>query len=172
MATDTDLSLVDQATGEVMDKPYLTTQHNGIAKVILEQWRYVHKTLRDEKDPDAFARLSGDVLSMLMIELAGMYESLSKWLADEKLHIADLKTALDFKFADEYIAYKSRRSETNETARMRAKMACNKDEVHLNQVKHDYDRVEVWKKSVGRYHDSVRSQLSYEKQLSMMGGGQ
>lgn len=158
-------------TKQVAVIPYETQQHNDIAKIIMKQWSFVHATLRDEKDPDSFARLSGDGLSLLLMELTAMYESLSKWLADEKLHIADLKTAMDFKFADEYITYKRRKSETNETARMQAKMSCNEDEKELNQVKHNYDRVEAWKKAVGRYHDAVRSQLSYEKQMGGMSRG-
>ena len=31
--------------------------------------------------------------------------------------------------------------------------------------------IEAWKKSLGRYHDAVRSQLSYEKQMHSMGRG-
>lgn len=163
--------LVDKETGEVFDKVYLMPEHQNIGNVVYKQWKYVHETLRDEKDPDAFARLSGDSLSLLLMELTAMYESLSKWLADEKLHVADLKNALDFKFADTYVKFKNRQSETNETARMQAKMACFDDEDELAQVKHNYDRVEAWKKAIGRYHDAVRSQLSYEKQLSGMSRG-
>lgn len=167
-----DISLVDKTTGEVFDKAYEMPAHKDIAREIYKQVKYVHDTIKSPDDPDKFARLSPDTLSMVLMELTGMYESLSKWLADEKLHVADLKSALEFKFADVYVMFKRRKSETNETARMQAKMACYEDQQILDKVKHDYDRVTGWKKSVGRYHDAVRSQLSYEKSMGMMGMGQ
>lgn len=166
MQKNNDIELVDKDTGEIVDKVYQTSQHQEVARIVLKQWKYVHDTIKDEKDPDMFARLDGDTLSLMLMELTVMYESLSKWLADEKLHVADLKTALDFKFADTYITFKRRKSETNETARMQAKMACTEDEQELNSVKHDFDRVTAWKKAVGRYHDTVRSQLSYTKTMA------
>jgi hypothetical protein len=162
-----DLDKVDKQTGEIMKKPYETSQHTDYGRTVLRQYNYVHKTFRDPEDPDTFARLDPDTLSMSLMELTAIYESLSKWIADEKLHVADMKTARDFKFADLYLQYKKRKSETNETARMQAKMACTEDDERINKVTHDYDLVTAWKKSVGRYHDAVRSQLSYEK--SMMG---
>jgi hypothetical protein len=161
----------DKDTGEVFDKPYQMPKHINYGTEIMKQLKYVRGTLKDPEDPDRFARLSGDTLSMVLMELTAMYESLSKWLADEKLHVADLKTEMDFKFADQYIMYKNRKSETNETARMQAKMACVEDERHLNKTKHTYDKVTAWKKSIGRYHDAVRSQLSYEKSMGTMSRG-
>ena|SRR3990167_4292770 len=163
---------IDKSTGEVFDKVYLMPQHINYGGEILKQLKYVRDTLKNENEPDKFARLDPDTLSMALMELTAIYESLSKWLADEKLHIADLKTELDFKFADCYIMYKNRKSETNETARMQAKMACIEEQRNLDKTKHSYDKVLGWKKSIGRYHDAVRSQLSYEKSMGDRSRGQ
>jgi hypothetical protein len=143
-----------------------------IKNIVSGQMQYVRENLRDQADLDKFARLSGDELSMCLMELTGMYESLSKWLADEKLHLADLKTALELKFSRHYVALKKQGS-TNETARVwKQRIHCSEDQKELDQYKHGYDVIESWKKSIGRYADAVRSQLSYEKQMSMMRMGQ
>jgi hypothetical protein len=157
---------VNKETGEVV-KPYETPEHLDIKKIIQEQIDYVNSTIRD-KNGEKIARLDGDTLSMVLMELTAMYESLSRWLADEKLHIADLKTALELKFADTYCDIKKINSETNETARMKAKIICGDDQKELDRHKHGWDVIEAWKKSIGRYHDAVRSQLSYEKSLGHM----
>lgn len=161
---------VDPETGEIL-RPYETKSHLDIKNIVGRQIKYVHETLKDESDPDKFARLSPDVLSMVLMELTAMYESLSKWLADEKLHVADLKTALELKLAEKYCDLKLQ-GETNETARMKAKIFCSDDDMEFNRFKHGYAVVESWKKSIARYHDAVRSQLSYEKSMGMMSRGQ
>lgn len=158
---------IDKTTGEVF-KPYESPEHLKIKDIIKEQIQYVHRTLKDSNDPDKFARLDPDTMSLSLVELAAMYESLSKWLADEKLHIADLKTAYEIDFANQYCKLKSINSETNETARMKAKIMCADSEKELNMHKHGYDIIVAWKKSIARYHDSIRSQLSYEKSMGMM----
>jgi hypothetical protein len=161
---------VDPDTGEILP-PYQTRSHLDIKKIVSGQMKYVTENLRDQTDLDKFARLSGDELSMCLMELTGMYESLSKWLADEKLHLADLKTALELKFSHHYVELKKQGS-TNETARMEARIHCSDDQKELDLYKHGYDVIESWKKSIGRYADAVRSQLSYEKQMSIMRMGQ
>lgn len=161
---------VDPETGEIL-KPYQTRSHLDIKNIVARQIKYVHETLKDESDPDKFARLHPDTLSMVLLELTAMYESLSKWLADEKLHIADLKTFLELKFSGRYCLLKSK-GETNETARMKSKQFCSEDELEVNRYKHGYDVIESWKKTIARYHDAVRSQLSYEKSMIGMSRGQ
>lgn len=153
---------------DIVKKSYERDDHNKIGNIILGQLDYIKDTFRDEEDPDRFARLPGEVLSMALMELTAMYESLSKWIADEKLHVADTKTAYDLKFADRYCELKQMKSETNETARMKARLMCGEDEKKMNKIRNDYDKVEAWKKVIGRYHDAVRSQLSYEKQMGGM----
>ena len=160
---------VNKETGEIV-KRYDTPEHNNILKVINRQVRYVRENVKDG-DVQKIAGKSGDVLVEILMNLTGYYEELGTWLADEKLHLADLKTALDLKKAKEYIAYKAEEGETNETARMKAMIAVAEDQEQLDQNKHAADVIEAWKKAVGRYHDAVRSQLSYEKSLSQMTRG-
>lgn len=161
---------INKETGEIV-KPYETPEHLNIKKIIETQVKYVNSTIRDESG-EKIARLDGDTLSMVLMELTAMYESLSSWLAHEKLHVADLKSALEIKFAQEYIKQKQIQAETNETARMKAKIICQADQELLDRHKHGWDIIDAWKKSIGRYHDAVRSQLSYEKSLSSMSRGQ
>lgn len=157
---------IDKETGEII-KPYDTKEHKEIMKVIARQVAYVRGNIKDD-DQEKIAGLSGDGLVEVLMTLTGYYEELGKWLADEKLHMADMRTALDIKFAQEYIKQKQLKSETNETARMKAKIYCAEDQIELDENKHAVDVIEAWKKAIGRYHDAVRSQLSYEKSLSQM----
>jgi hypothetical protein len=157
---------VNKETGEVI-KPYETPEHKAIMQVITRQVKYVRANIKDG-DEEKLSRLNGDVLVNILMVLTGYYEELGYWLANEKLHIADLKTALDLKFAKEYIAWKNEEKQTNETARMNAKIACENDQRDYDENKHAWDVIEAWKKAIGRYHDAVRSQLSYEKSLSQM----
>ena len=157
---------VNKQTGEVI-KPYETPEHKEIMKVITRQVKYVRENIKDDED-EKISRHSGDVLVDILMVLTGYYEELSFWLANEKLHIADLKTALELKMAKEYLAWKAEEKQTNETARMNAKVACESDQKEYDENKHAWDVIEAWKKSIGRYHDAVRSQLSYEKSLSQM----
>lgn len=160
---------VNKETGEVI-KPYETKEHKEILKVINRQVAYVRANIKDD-DQEKIARLSGDALVEVLMTLTGYYEELGKWLADEKLHLADLKSALEIKFAQEYLKTKRIQAETNETARMKAKILCEQDQAELDENKHAVDVIDAWKKAVGRYHDAVRSQLSYEKSLSQMTRG-
>lgn len=160
---------VNKETGEVV-KPYDTPEHLGIMKVITRQVKYVRDNIKDG-DEEKISGQSGDVLVNVLMALTGYYEELSYWLANEKLHVADMKTALELKFAKEYIAFKQEEKQTNETARMNAKIACEEDQRAFDENKHAWDVIEAWKKAVGRYHDAVRSQLSYEKSLSQMNRG-
>lgn len=153
-----------------MSKPYETPEHKAIHKHLENCNRYIQETLRDENDADKFARLSPDVLSLVLFELTALYESFSKWLADEKLHLADLKAFYDIQFSSRYLKYK-KEGDTNETARMRAKIDTSQHLDEYNEYRHLFDSVEAVKKTIGRYHDSVRSQLSYEKQQEAMGKG-
>jgi hypothetical protein len=157
---------IDKETGEII-KPYDTKEHKEIMKVIARQVAYVRANIKDD-DQEKIAGLSGDGLVEVLMTLTGYYEELGKWLADEKLHMADMRTALDIKFAQEYIKQKQLKSETNETARMKAKIYCAEDQIEVDENKHAVDVIEAWKKAIGRYHDAVRSQLSYEKSLSQM----
>lgn len=160
---------IDKQTGEIM-KPYETPEHKGIMKVITRQVKYVRTYIKDDED-EKISRHNGDTLVDILMTLTGYYEELSFWLANEKLHVADMKTALELKFAREYIAWKNEEKQTNETARMNAKIACGQDQADFDENKHAWDVIEAWKKSIGRYHDAVRSQLSYEKSLSQMNRG-
>lgn len=152
--------------GEIQKKPYEADKHLLVGNEVLRQYNFVHQHIRMNNEGDILSDHSPDALVKILLYLTGFYEYLSSWLADEKLRVADLKTSLDFKFSDQYLLYKQRQSETNETARMQAKMACVEDQAALDKAKHSYDKVEAWKKTVGRYHDAVRSQLSYEKSIA------
>lgn len=156
-------------TGEVV-KPYETQEHTNILKVINRQVAYVKNNIKDGEQ-EKIARLSGDALVEILMTLTAYYEELGKWLADEKLHLADMKTTFELKFSQEYIKQKQIEAETNETARMKAKIFCTDNQKELDQNKHAWDVIEAWKKAIGRYHDAVRSQLSYEKSLSQMTRG-
>lgn len=159
-------SNIDRATGEVMEKAYETSQHQSFGDELKSQYTYVHRTLRDPKDPHAFQRLAPDTLSMLLTELTAYYESVGMWLADEKLRLSDLKLQREWKYNDLYLEQKQRKSETNETARVRAKMACHQDDLDINKATHSYEWVVAWKKALGRWIDTSRSQLSYEKSMT------
>lgn len=163
-------SNVDAESGEIMEKPYLTSQHVTFDKEVVKQWNYIHRIVRNEKDPDAFAKLDGDTLSLLLTELTAYYESAGKWLVDEKLHLNDLKLARQFKFNDLYLSYVHRKSETNGTAKIQAQMLCHTDDQEINDATHIYEKVFAWKKAVGRWIDTSRSQLSYEKSMTQFGG--
>lgn len=157
-------------TGEVITtKPYETEDHLSIKTEISKQIKYVNGTLKDEKGQ--LARLDGDTLSLVLLELVAYYQYLTAWLADEKLHLADMRTAIELKFAQRYCDLKATKGETNETSRMKSKIYCSKDEDEYNLYRHGYDVIDAWKKSIGRYHDSVRSQLSWEKQIGGMSKG-
>lgn len=157
---------INKETGEYI-KPYMSDKHQDILKVINRQVHFVKTNIKDGEE-EKISRQNGDNLSSILMTLTGYYEELSTWLAHEKLHLADMKTALDLKKANEYVAYKQQEGETNETARMKAMIACGDDQRELDQHKHASDVIDSWKKSIGRYHDAVRSQLSYEKSLSQM----
>jgi hypothetical protein len=154
-------------TGEIV-KPYDTPEHGKILYAINRHVNFIKKNIKDESGTNLLKGKGGDELSDIMVILVGYYEEIGNWLADEKLHIDDLKTALDLKFADEYLAYKAEEGETNETARMKAKKACADDQRDLDINKHAWGKIEAHKKSMGRYHDSVRSLLGYEKTLAYM----
>lgn len=163
---------VNLETGEVIAiKPYETEEHKEIKKEVAQQIAYVHKTLKDDENPGQLARLDGDTLSMVLMELTAYYEYLHSWLANEKLHLSDLKSTYEIKFANEYITLKDRGT-TNETARMKAKLACQQEAEDINRYKHGIDVITAWGKSIARYHDSVRSQLSWEKTMGGMSRGQ
>lgn len=159
----------NKETGEIV-KPYDTPEHLAVMKIITKQVKYVRNNIKDG-DEEKISRHNGDMLVDILMQLTGYYEELSFWLANEKLHIADLKTALDLKFAKEYIAFKAEEKQTNETARMNAKLSCAEDQETFDQNKHAADVIDAWKKAIGRYHDAIRSQLSYEKSLSQMTRG-
>lgn len=151
---------------EIIGKPYETDDHQHYGNKVLKQYQYVRSMVRDPEEPDTFTRLSPDLLSMMLTELTAYYETAAMWLADEKLHLADLKLAREFKFNDTYLMYKQRKSETNETSRVHAKMICHADDEIINKAQHTYDRVTAWRKAVGRWIDTARTQLSYEKTMA------
>lgn len=102
---------VNKITGEIV-KPYETPEHLKIKDVIKQQIEFVNRNIKDARG-EKISRLNGDNLSKVLMELTAMYETLSMWLADEKLHIADLKTANELKFANEYVSYKNQEGETS-----------------------------------------------------------
>lgn len=163
------VEFTSEATGEVQDdKPYRTEEHLGFGGELVAQQRYVRQKLRDPEDPNAFAKLSPDEIMEVLDHLSAYYDRLGAWLANQKLWWSDLKTQYDLKFAEEYLKWKRKKGETNETARMEAKIATNDLLVGIDKCKHQFDTVEAWKKSIGRYHDAARSGLSWEKQSAYM----
>lgn len=160
---------IDKTTGEVM-KPYNTPEHRDFLKVVNRQVAFIKANIRDG-DQEKISGASGDVLVDYLMTLVGYYEELGRWLANEKLHLADLKLSVDLKFANEYIAWKQEEKETNETARMRAKIACGQDQTELDENRHAYDVLTKYEKYISKLHESIRSQLSYEKSLSQMTRG-
>lgn len=156
----------NKSTGEYM-KPYELPAHKKVKTEIERQIKFVNTYIKDSNG-EKISNLSGDNLVSCMYQLAAMYEYLGTWLANERLNVDDLKSVLELKIANEYISFKQEEKETNETARMKAKIACQSQQEALDAHRHGYAVVETWKKSIGRYHDSVRSQLSYEKSLASM----
>lgn len=158
---------INKETGEVV-KPYETKEHNDFGRVMLRQTSFIHNNVRKEDGTELLSGKNGDALVEIMLILVGFYEELGRWLADERLHLADMKTSLEIEFAQEYIKQKQLKSETNETARMKAKIFCQESQEAVDKARHTWDRVENWKKYIGRSHDSVRSQLGWEKSLAHM----
>ena len=165
------IEITDEATGEVQtEKPYRSENHLRFGNELVAQQRYVRQKLRDPEDPNAFAKLSPDQIIEVLDHLSAYYDRLGAWLANQQLWLSDLKTARELKFAQEYLAWKRKKGETNETARMEAKIAVHSLDVGIDKCKGHFDTVMAWKKSIGRYHDAARSQLSYEKQAQYMQG--
>lgn len=145
---------------EITIKPYETAKHLAIDVQLSEIHDYIDSTLKED---NRIARLDGGVLALALSEITAYYESLSEWLAHQRFKINDLKTAYDLGLAGCYVRYKNA-GETDSTAKMLAKIDVGDQEDIINKEKHLFDVVEAVKKTLGRYHDSVRSQLSYEKQ--------
>lgn len=163
------IEITSEATGEVQtDKPYRSDEHLGFGGELVAQQRYVRSTLRDPEDPNAFAKLSPDQIIDVLDHLSAYYDRLGAWLANQQLWLSDLKTQRQLKFAELYLEWKRKKGETNETARMEAQIRVNPLDVGIDKCKHQLDTVMAWKKSIGRYHDAARSQLSYEKQSQYM----
>lgn len=156
----------NKENGEMI-KPYETLKHKRFGNVVMRQVKYIRSNIKDEDGNNLISGVGGDVLTEIMFILLGYYGELGTWLADEKFHLNDMKTALELKMAEEFVLYKGE-GETNEVARMKAKIACGELQTALDESKHDWDRADSWKKYVGRCHDSIRSQLGYEKQLAYM----
>ena len=160
------IDYTNKKTGEML-KPYESPEHENVRKTLEEYLTYVHDVLKGG-DATKISRLDGDTLSEALMVLAGYYDYFSSWLADERFHIAELKNALEEKFATEYLAFKKEEGQTNETARMEAKLACREDQADYDKHKHGFDYVETKRKACGKYHDTIRSQLGYEKSLTQM----
>lgn len=165
------VDLINAETGEIEDKPYRSEAHLGFGKTLATYQRYIADTLRNPDDPDSFARMSPDTLTLVLAELSAMYESLSAFLANQKLWIADLKTSRQLKFARQYMEYKRLKGHTNETARMQAILDCEVEDRGIDKAQHVFNVTDALKKSIVHYHDAVRSTLSYEKSLGNMSRG-
>lgn len=165
------IEITSEATGEVQtQKPYRSEEHLGFGGELVAQQRYIRKMLRDPEDPNTFANLSPEQIIDLLDHLSAYYDRLGAWLANQTLWHSDLKTARQLKFAQLYLKWKRTKGETNETARMEATIAVHELDVGIDKCKGHLDTVGAWKKSIGRYHDGARSQLSYEKQAQYMQG--
>jgi len=163
------ITITSEATGEVQDdKPYRSDEHLGFGSELVRQQRYVRQILRNPDDPNAFAKLTPEQTMEVLDHLSGYYDRLTQWLANQKLWHSDLKTQFDLKFAQVYLKWKRKKGETNETARMEAKIETNTLLVGIDKCKHQLDVVTAWQKSIGRYHDAARSNLSWEKQSHYM----
>lgn len=156
---------INKETGEYV-KPYETPEHLDILKTINTQVKFVRNNIMSEDGKNLLSGKGGDALVEMLMILSGYYEVLGKWVSDERLHVNDMKSALEIKFANAYCDIKKVNSETNETARMKAKIICQELQNELDQNKHALDVIEKWSKAIGRYHDSTRSALGYEKSLA------
>lgn len=113
---------------------------------------------------------SPDHLSLMLDELPAYYESFATWLARRRGDLDKLATEYDVQFAEAFMDYK-KQGNTNEVSRMLAKSAMAEKRQEINEAKKAWYMVEALKKSIAHYVDSTRSQLSYEKQQQMYGGG-
>lgn len=164
-----EVQFTSEATGEIQDeKPYKSEEHLAFGNELVAQQRYVRQKLRDPEDPNAFAKLSPDEIMEVLDHLSAYYDRLGAWLANQQLWLSDLKTQRELAFAREYLKWKRKKGETNETARMEAKLAVGDLDKGIDKCKHVFDTVMAWKKSIGRYHDAARSSLSWEKQSAYM----
>lgn len=163
------IEITNPTTGEILPaKAYRTEDHLSFGGELLAQQAYVRDTVRDPDHPDAFAKMTPEQIIDFLDHLSAYYERLGNWIANQTLWHSDLKTQLELKYAQSYLEWKRKKGETNETARMEAKLATNHLSVGIDKCKHQLDTVVAWKKSIGRYHDAARSQLSYEKQNQYM----
>lgn len=167
------IELIDPQTGEIKDdRPYRSEAHMGFGKTLATYQKYVAETLRDPDNLDNFSKMNPDTLMLVLAELTAMYENLVGFLANQKLWVNDLKTSRQLKFARQYMHYKQMKGHTNETARMQSTIDCEVEDRGIDKAQHVYNTVEAFKKAVGRYHDSVRSVLSWEKTIGSMNRGQ
>lgn len=158
---------VNKETGEYV-KPYETPEHLAILKEIGKQTKFVRTNIISDTGESLLTGKSGDVLVEYLVVLLGFYEVLGTWVSNEKLHIAEMKTELELKFANYYCDLKLIDSETNETARMKSKIMCQTEQRELDIAKHALEVIEKNRKFIGRAHDSVRSALSHEKSLAQV----
>lgn len=151
----------DLETGEIIDqKPYETDEHRAIKNEVAKQIAYVNRTLKDEEGQ--IAKLDGNTLSLVLMELTAYYQYLYNWISNQRLYVSDLKSAYEIKFAKEYVRLKDQ-GKTNETSRMMCKLHCQEDDKEINRQKHGLDVVITWEKSIARYIDAVRSQMAWIK---------
>lgn len=113
---------------------------------------------------------TGDVLALMLDELTAYYESLATWLAKQRAALDTAKTEYEIQFATTYMA-KKEANQTNETARHMAKLETIDKKREIDRLRKAWLLIEALKKSIAHYIDSIRSQLSYEKQMQQYSGG-
>ena len=159
-------------TGEVTDgKPYESEQHANILKDVSRQVRFVQEYVKTGEGKVILGEHDGDTLVQIMTHLMGFYEELGTWTADERLRVADMKNAMDSHFAQSYVDVKSLQGETNETARMKAKLITSKEQEALDTAKRDLEVIDRWRKALHGYWDTAGRALSHEKSLQYMNRG-
>lgn len=160
---------VEMDTGEeISQKPYETEQHANILKDISRQVRFVQEYVKNADGKILLGEHDGDTLVNIMTHLMGFYEELGTWTADERLRVADMKNAMDSHFAQSYVDIKKLQDETNETARMKAKLITSKEQEALDSAKRDLEVIDRWRKAIHGYWDTAGRALSHEKSLQYM----
>lgn len=156
---------------EITTKPYETEQHANILKDVSRQVRFVQEYVKNADGKILLGEHDGDTLVNIMTHLMGFYEELGTWTADERLRVADMKNAMDNHFAQSYVDIKSLQGETNETARMKAKLVTSKEQEALDTAKRDLEVIDRWRKALHGYWDTAGRALSHEKSLQYMNRG-
>lgn len=152
-----------------MEREVVQVTKDKFHQEIARQEVFIKQFIKDKSDLDKINRMNGDMLAYILIELTAMYEYLGSWLADYNAAIQDFKQALNDTYSATFLELRKEtdgKKITVEEAKHKASLSVSDQRDQLIHMRHKYEKTLAWKKSISKYIDAVRSQLSYEKSLA------